>query len=323
VSSAALVPETRTLTGDDAIKVLQHVGKGPLLKAALRRFRVADGFSHARSLAFLIALVCIQGIIGLVGLSNLLHQGNFSRVIVASIRKIVPGPAGRELTTAVVQAHRAVDSHHYSAILFATIAGLIAATTAMGQLERGLNRIYGVEQDRPSVLKYGFAFLLALSAGTLAILSFACLAFTRTIFQGTNLGFIASMWSVLRWPLGLALMAVAVTLLFRWSPRRAQPHFSWLALGAAISVVLWGLATAALGIFYQSSSTFGNTYGVLAGIVALWFWCLLSSIAIFYGAAVAAQLEAIRAGVRDPQDIEKVIESEPEAKPSPLTEQHR
>jgi uncharacterized BrkB/YihY/UPF0761 family membrane protein len=192
VSSAALVPETRTLTGDDAIKVLRRVGKGQLLKAALRRFRVADGFSHARSLAFLIALVCIQGIIGLVGLSNLLHQGNFSRVVVATIRKIVPGPAGRELTTAVVQAHRAVDSHHYSAILFATIAGLIAATTAMGQLERGLNRIYGVEQDRPSVLKYGFAFLLALSAGTLAILSFACLAFTRTIFQGTNLGFIAS-----------------------------------------------------------------------------------------------------------------------------------
>lgn len=314
MSSATLVPETRTLSGDDAIKVLQRVGTGPLLKAALRRLRVADGFSHARSLGFLIALVCIQGIIGLVGLSNLLHQGNFSRVVVATIRKIVPGPAGRELTTAVVQAHHAVDSHHYSAILFATIAGLITATTAMGQLERGLNRIYGVEQDRPTVLKYGFAFLLAVSSGTLIILAFACLAFTRTIFEGTSLGFIASTWSILRWPFGLALMAVAVTLLFRWSPRRAQPKFSWLAFGAGVSVVLWGVATAALGIFYQSSSTFGKTYGVLAGIVALWFWCLFSSVAIFYGAAVAAQLEAQRAGVNNPQDIEKAIESEPEAK---------
>lgn len=323
MSSAALVPETRTLTGDDAIRVLNRIGKTRLIKDAVQRLRVADGFSHARSLAFLIALVCIQGIIGLVGLANLLHQGNISHVVVSTIRRIVPGPAGRELTVAVSQAHHATGSHHYSAILFATVAGLVAATTAVGQLERGFNRIYGIEQDRPTVRKYGFAFILALSAGTLATLAFACLAFTKTIFQGTNLGFIASTWSILRWPLGIALMGVAVTLLFRWSPRRAQPQFSWLAFGAAISVVLWGVATTALGIFYQTSSSFGDTYGALAGIVALWFWCLLSSVAIFFGAAVAAQLEAVRAGTINPQDISKVIESEPEARPVTAREERQ
>ena len=31
----------------------------------------------------------------------------------------------------------------------------------MGQLERGLNRIYGVEKDRPFARKYGRAFGLS------------------------------------------------------------------------------------------------------------------------------------------------------------------
>ena len=37
--------------------------------------------------------------------------------------------------------------------------------------------------------------------------------------------------------------------------------------------------------------------------------------AVLYGGAVAAQLEAVRAGARKPQDEEKVAESEPESAP--------
>jgi hypothetical protein len=38
-----------------------------------------------------------------------------------------------------------------------------------------------------------------------------------------------------------------------------------------------------------------------------------SAVAVRCGAAAAAQLEAVRAGVREPQDEEKVAESEPDA----------
>src|SRR6266508_2779069 len=37
--------------------------------------------------------------------------------------------------------------------------------TAMGQVERGANRIYGVERDRPTLRKYAVGILLACSAG--------------------------------------------------------------------------------------------------------------------------------------------------------------
>ena len=75
------------------------------------------------------------------------------------------------------------------------------------------------------------------------------------------------------------------------------------------------LSTLLLALFFRWSSTFGETYGPLAGIVALCLWALLSSIALLYGASVNAQLEAVRAQASAPQDQEKVAESEPEAEP--------
>jgi uncharacterized BrkB/YihY/UPF0761 family membrane protein len=88
--------------------------------------------------------------------------------------------------------------------------------------------------------------------------------------------------------------------MFRLCPRRHQPRWTWLAFGAAISVGLWVVVTILLAMFFDASSTFGLTYGPLAGIVALILWALASSIAVLFGGAVAAQLEAVRAGESSP-----------------------
>ena len=258
MSSASVVPETRELTGDDAWRILNRTGRARLLKDAFRRLRVGDGFSHARSLAFMTALVAVQGLIGLVGLASVLNKGGVSDMIDAAVSRAVPGPAGQVLTTAVTQAHRVAVGHQYTAVLFGLIGALVTATTAMGQLERGLNRIYGVEQDRPSAKKYGLAFLFAISVGTLVVLAFACLAVGRDLFHSSGYRAVASVWSVARWPLGLGLIAGAVTVLFRWSPRRRQPSLSWLAFGSGVSVLLWGLATAGLGLFYGAALPLGK-----------------------------------------------------------------
>ena len=94
----------------------------------------------------------------------------------------------------------------------------------------------------------------------------------------------------------LVLIAVAVTVLFHTCPRRRQPHLSWLAFGSAVSVGLWVVVTAGLGVFFHASRAFGQTYGPLAGIVALMLWALLSAYALIFGAAISAQLEAVREG---------------------------
>ena len=223
MSTANHVPETWGLTGDDAVQTLERTGRPALVRDAFKRLRYADGFSHARSMAFLTTLVFLQAVIALVGLASALRSGEVSNVIVKTLRQIVPGPAGRILTEAVHQAHRAGSSHRYVALIVGLTGALISGTTWMGQVERALNRIYGVEQDRPTGQKYGRAFILAITAGLLFVAAFAALALGRAIGSSLSNHSASVVWSVVRWPLALAVLGAAIALLFNWSPRRHQP----------------------------------------------------------------------------------------------------
>ena len=95
MSTAAAVPETWELSGDDAWETLRTTGRARLAGDAFRRFRAADGTSHARSMAFLSGLIVIQGIVVVLGLASALGQGNLSDLIVGTLHSAAPGPAGR------------------------------------------------------------------------------------------------------------------------------------------------------------------------------------------------------------------------------------
>ena len=313
MSVANEVPETYgTTDGDDARTTLAATGRGRLIKDAFQRLRASDGFSHARSLGFLTALVLVQGVIALVGLATVLGKGGTSDLIVHSLQSLAPGPAGKILTEAVAQAHQA-GTHQSTALIVGAIAAIVTGTTLMGQLERGLNRIYGIEQDRPTPQKYGRAFLLAISAGMLSVAGFFAIAVGHSVGNAFGSDTAATIWNVLRWPLGLALMIGATALLFKWSPRRHQPAWSWLAFGATVAVGLSFVSALLLAWYFSVSSSFGQTYGPLAGLVALLVWSLLSSIALLYGGAIGAQLEAVRAGRPAPKDPAKAARSMPAA----------
>jgi YihY family inner membrane protein len=287
MSTATRVPETWELTGDDARETLLRTGRLRLAVDAFTRFRYADGFSHARSLAFAISLVLVQALIALVGFAAAFGGLEVSRTIVDTIQTAMPGLAGEILTDAVKQANEVGSNDRYLAL-------------TLGQVERALNRIYGVERDRPTHEKYGRALLLALTAGFLFAVAFVLLAFGRDI--GAEGGSLHTVWLVVRWPVGLALAGLALAGLLQHSPRRHQPHISWLSFGAGIGVLLWAAVTLAFGVVFNASSSFGDTYGPLAGIVALQLWAFCSAVAILFGAAVAAQLEAVRAGQRQPAE---------------------
>ena len=311
MSTANLIPETWRLTGDDAKDTLARVGRRRLIGDAFKRLRFSDGFSHARSMAFLGILLFVEGVIAVVGIASSMGNARISEGIARDLQSVVPGPAGRILTQAADQAHQAASSGHWLAIAFGTIAALITATTMMGQMERALNRLYGIESDRPTAAKYAHALLLALTAGTLSAGALIALGLGGVLSNSIGTGTTHTIWIIVRWPLGIALLVAAMAVLLRWAPRRHQPAWSWMSFGALLAVGLLVLVTVALNVFFRFSTTFGSTYGPLAGIIALALWAYATSIAVLVGAALAAQLEAVRASAAAPRSVTKMADSEP------------
>ena len=309
MSSTEPVPETRMMPGDelsadDAFLALRHYGRWPLLRDAFVRFRYGDGFSHSRAFALQLCLAIVPFLIALSGLASDLGAAAGGQVVADTVITLSPG-ASEPLVRELLEDDEHTEDAGELALALGLLTGLIALTTAMAQVERGANRIYGVERDRPALGKYVRAAVLAVVAGLPALVGFLLLvaggpagdSMAKHLGGGETL---RTVWDIVRWPVSLGLIVFAVGLLFRHSPRRRQPALSWLLFGATVATILWWLASLLLAGYVHFSGGFGATYGPLTAIMALLLWANLTGIAFFFGLAFAAQLEAQRVGVVRP-----------------------
>jgi YihY family inner membrane protein len=301
ISNATAVHETRDLEGDDALETLRSTGWGELTKQSFARFRTADGFSHARALGFQLALTAVPGLIALVGLATSLDQARLRQILQSTLTGFAPGPSQALLTQAFRQGSETGEGGS-GALALGFLAALFSGAVAMAQVERGANRIYGDEHDRPTASKYLNGLLMACSAGVLIVAAFLLvIAGPAVADAGRQAGWsetLTTLWSLARWPLGVIAIIGAFSVLFKEAPRRAQPDASWLSVGAAVSVVLWLLFTGVLAAYLSLSRGLGSTYGPLAGQIGMLLWAYASSVALFIGIAFAAQLEDVRSRSR-------------------------
>ncbi|MEV1071465.1 YihY/virulence factor BrkB family protein [Micromonospora parva] len=309
MSSTRIVPETRLmadeeLSADDAWHTLRRQGGWHLLRDAFIRFRYGDGFSHSRAFALQLCLAVVPFLIALTGLISELGVAEGGEVVADTVLALTPGQSSQMVAELLGEGERVEDAGEV-ALTLGLLTGLFALTTTMAQIERGANRIYGVERDRPALRKYLRAAVLAVTAGLPALAGFLILvgggAMGDSVREHYEWGSVASgIWDVIRFPLSLGLTVVAVAVLFRHAPRRNQPGLSWLFFGAGIATALWWLASLLLAAYVRFSDGFGQTYGALTGMMALLLWANLTGMALFGGLAFAAQLEALRIGVQEP-----------------------
>lgn len=307
MTTARTVPVTTEMDGDeldaeDAWHLVRRHGLRAVLVESFVRFRYGDGFTNSRALALQTCLAVVPFLAAVMGLAADIDGDRPAQVMAATVNAVSPSSGDDALVQALADGSERTGE---VALVVGLLFALVSMTTAMAQVERGSNRIYGIRRDRPALHKYGraavFTALLAVPLGLGFLVLVAGGAFGDAMVA--EYGWSATTrtwWQWSRWPVGLLTLVVAIAVMFDHAPRRRQPGLSWLALGSAVSVVLSVLAATGLAAYVSISSSFSSTYGPLAGMFALLVWSLLSSIALFYGIAVCAQLEALRAGQGDP-----------------------
>jgi YihY family inner membrane protein len=299
MSVPTTVPETYAQGGDDVRDHLRRVGIVRLAINAGKRLHVADGTSYARALGLSSILSLLPGLIGVVGLVVVFHLEDAGAVLGDAIQSIAPGPAGSLLSQALRPALGV------AAVLGGLGGMLISGTFAMVHLEQGANRIYGVDEHRAGRERLLTALGMAATAGVLLVLGLAVIAAGGAIgdsarSSGAWTGPASDVWSIVRWPIGVALVAVPMAMIFKIAPNRHQPRVSWLLPGTVVAVALWILVTLLLALFYEHGPT-EEAYGPLLGVIALLVWAYLTGVAVLFGLSFAAELEAERAGQQDPE----------------------
>lgn len=308
MTTARTVPVTTEMDGDsldaeDAWHLLRRHGVRTVLVGSFVRFRYGDGFTNSRALALQVCLAVVPFLLAVMGLAADIDDERPARVVAATVNAVSPASGDDDALVDALAggSERAGEVALTLGLFFAALS----MTTAMAQIERGSNRIYGIRRDRKALWKYGraavFTALLAVPVGLGFLVLVAGGAFGDAMVAeyGWSEGAHRA-WQWGRWPLGLVTLVLTIAVLFDHAPRRRQPALSWLAFGSGLTVVLSMVAAAGLAAYVNLSGSFSTTYGPLAGVFALLLWSLLSSISLFFGVAVCAQLEALRAGQPDP-----------------------
>lgn len=300
MSSVPRVPETAAISGHElggqsAWRIILS-NRRTLFIESFRRFRYGDGFSHSRALGFQLALTMVPLMIAGVGLSNTFYVERLGTVLRLTMLYLTPGASDAVVSDAFRHAHG--DESSVVALWLGVLLAIVAMTTAMGQVERGANRIYGIQRDRPALQKYSRAFGMAFLAGFPALIGYVVLVTAGTFGDVVErvFGIDDDEVTVIAMPVGVALLLAAVTAMLKYAPRRHQPGWSFLALGTATALLVWLLFTGLVALYLVFSDDLGNVYGPLTAVIVLLLWGLVTAIAIFLALAISAQIESKCAG---------------------------
>ena len=165
MTTARLVPVTIEMDGDelDAADAWRLARKHGLLKIAVEsfvRFRYGDGFTNSRALALQACLAIVPFLLALTGLAADLDDARPAGVVAHVVDSLSPGSGESDALASAVETSDKDELAGELALIFGLGFALISMTTAVAQIERGTNRIYGIRRDRPALAKYGRAAVL-------------------------------------------------------------------------------------------------------------------------------------------------------------------
>jgi membrane protein len=97
------------------------------------------------------------------------------------------------------------------------------------------------------------------------------------------------LWAWLRFPIALFLLALILSLVYRFAPDADQPY-RFVTPGAAIAVVTWAISSLGFALYLAYFADYGATYGSLGVAIGLLFYLYLSASVVLFGAEVNAAI---------------------------------
>lgn len=271
----------------------------PSLLYVLRK--TAREFSHdqctdlAAALTYYAVLSMFPALLALVSLLGVFGQGKRTTDAVLDVADdVVPSSVVDTLRPTIEQLVATPSAG--LALVIGLGSALWSASGYIGAFGRAMNRIYEIDEGRPVWKLRPLQLLLTLGGLVMAALVAVVLAVSGPVARavGDTIGLsdaALTTWNIVRWPLILLAVIVAVAILYYASPNVEQPKFRWISIGAFLAILTWVLASVAFAVYVSNFSSYNKTYGALGGVIVFLLWLWITNLALLFGAELDAELE--------------------------------
>jgi len=199
-----------------------------------------------------------------------------------------------------------LTSRNSTLVSIGAIGALWASMSGMNTVMKGLNRAMEVRETRNFVQRTLLSLVLT-CLGSVAIIGAFVLFVSgqvaaNSIARDVGLGSEGHLLiSVVRWPIAIAMLLLAVDIIF-WAAPNVRLPFAWITPGAIMAVAVWLVCSVGFGVYVSHFGSYGATYGALGGVVIFLIWLYLSAFILLLGAEINA-LIAFEAKKVPPADV--------------------
>ena len=289
-----------------------------LVKDTVGEFVKEDPFTLAGALSYYTLLSLAPLLLMIVSVAGLVYGEEAARgEVLAKLELAIGTPAAQLAQDVLVHANQ--HGSGFMAAVIAVVGVIIGATTALGQLQTSLNKIWGVTGSklawfamlRTRLMSLFFILLL----GTAVIASLVASSIITALSNHT-VAALDWIWRVADIGVPLVLMTGLFAMLYKILPD-AVIRWRDVAVGAMITSALFTLGRFLIGIYIGHAGV-TSAYGAAGSVIGLMVWVYYSSVIVLFGAEIT-QVYARRFGgdVRQRKFRGEVSEPVPAAAATP------
>ena len=260
--------------------------------------RVYNGITDDRILAnaagvtYYALLALFPGIAAVVSIYGLFADPNAIISHIDTMVGFAPGGAIDVIRDQLTRLSAQGSTKLGVSFLIGLVFSLWSANSGIKALFDSLNVVYEEEEKRSFIRLNTVTLCFTIATIGFLLVALACvIAFPVVLNHLPAAGVTGRLLNIVRWPVLLVLVAVGLTLIYRYGPSRTEPRWQWISWGGAFAAAIWLAASALFSWYAANFGSFNKTYGSLGAIIGFMTWMWLLIIVVLVGGKLNAVIE--------------------------------
>lgn len=268
-----------------------RLGPWQLLKLTVKEFLDDEMPTYAAALAYQGLFSLFPFLLFLIALLGFLHLPEFFDWLREQAAYVLPGQALEQVNPIIDQ----LQQRQGGLLSVGIVVALWSSSAAVRSLMSALNAAYDVRELRPVWKRVPLSLFYTLGLAAMLMLVAALMILGPQVMGwiAERIGlqdFVVVLWSLLRWPVVITLMMMAVAVIYYVTPNVKQ-KFRFITPGSVLAVVAWVAASLAFGFYVKNFADYNAMYGSVGAIIVLLLYFYISAAVLLLGAELNAVIE--------------------------------
>ena len=220
----------------------------------------------AAGVTFYLILAIFPGIAALVSLYGLFFDPKTMVSHLDIVAVVAPGGAVDVLRDQLTRLGQQNGTALGISFLISIAISLWTATSGIKAIFDGLNVAYEEEEKRSFIKLSAVALIFTIGMIVFVLLLLAAIVALPVALNYIPLpGLTSIILKVARWPVLFVLVALVLSVLYRFGPSRAEPQWRWVTWGSGLATVFWLAASILFSWYAANFGSYNKTYGLTRG----------------------------------------------------------